>query len=114
MKRRPFDASALRLTPLPGPTTSGACSYGAVVRECYIVDMECLHCVPPYEIRDVDFAAMPWKRYHNYPTTLRFRCPACRSLLRMRWRGGPFVFGRDGLQEDYERRLKEHFGDRRD
>jgi hypothetical protein len=39
--------------------------------------------VPPWEIAALDFNESPWRRYLNYPTDARFRCPACGRLMTM-------------------------------
>ena len=66
----------------PGPT-GGHSSYGAVARRRHRAWIYCKHCVPPWSIDAIDFNDMPWRRYLNYPSEARFRCPACRNLMSM-------------------------------
>lgn len=66
----------------PGPV-GGHSSYGALARERHRAFIYCVHCVPPWEIRAINFNQMPWRRYLNYPSEANFRCPACGQLTIM-------------------------------
>ena len=44
------------------------------------------HCIPPWEILEVDYQAAPW----SLPGGARFKCPGCDGAVAMRWHGPPW------------------------
>ena len=95
MKRRPFSAHGLLMTPPPGaPAGSRDGSYGDIVRRGEVAFIFCKHCIPPYTIEAVLFHEPPWHRYLNYPSSWDFLCPGCRRPLTMQLHygaGTPFT-----------------------
>lgn len=82
MRRRPLAPSIAPWTAAAGPV-GGVSSYGDLARRRHRAWIFCDRCVPPWSIDNVDFAAWPWRRYLNYPSDARFRCPGCNQPMSM-------------------------------
>lgn len=91
MRRRPLNPKPVLFTRLPHQRWPDHQSFADIARRGERCIFHC-SCRSGITIR-ADFSKLPWRRYHNYPSSTLFACPSCGASVRMSLLDGPGMPG---------------------